>query len=393
MRFGSRAISLLTVAASLLLTAACGSKFDCGGATAGSSGGSSGGTGSKTVCGGTTGGNTGGGTSNALDYLYLINGTQIDGAEYTGTTIQSITGFASIALGTGGGADMTVVNQQFLYVPWVPQGATATVQGYTIDKTSGGLTAIQGAPFALNTPSGDSIAADPKGRFLFIGDSTNGQISALSINSTTGALTAAPGSPFLVNGANPTHLVVDGTGTYLYATLSARNGAVFGYSIDQTTGALTDIPGSPFFLFAEQLAATPNGKFLIGSGGADIEVISITQGTGVPTAQSTLTPTNAPFQTIISPNGNFLYTFSSPIAATQAFAIDGSGNLTEISGSPFTTLPPIGHAKIDQNGTAIIGLNQSSQFIVYVVDPTTGALTAPGTAYLGTASPFFAVTN
>jgi 6-phosphogluconolactonase (cycloisomerase 2 family) len=393
MRVRSRVISLLALAAFAIATTACGSKFDCGG-TSGGSGGGGGSTSSKTVCGGGTGtGGSGGGTTGALDYLYSINGTSVDGAFFDGTAIQAINGFVPVNLGTGAATDSTVVNGQFLYVPWVPQGQTATVQVFSIAHSSGALTAVTGSPFALNTTASDSIAADPKGRFLFVGDSVTGVISALSINSTTGALTVAPGSPFAVSGANPTHLAVDGTGTYLYATVSARNGVVFGFSIDQTTGALTPIPGSPFILFVTELAAVPNGKFLIGSGGADIEVIAFAQGSGALSSQSTLTPTNAPFQAIVSPNGNFVYTFSSPVAAPEAFSLDGSGNLTELTGSPFTTLAPINRAKIDQNGTAIFGLNQSSQFFVYVVDPTTGLLTAPAPVYGGTGSPFFAVTN
>jgi 6-phosphogluconolactonase len=83
---------------------------------------------------------------------------------------------------------------------------SGNISAYTIDATTGALIALPGSPF----PAGwypDSVAVLPSGRFLYVancGDSCVGDgafldlgnVSAYSIDGTTGALTAVPGSPF-----------------------------------------------------------------------------------------------------------------------------------------------------------------------------------------------------
>ena len=57
--------------------------------------------------------------------------------------------------------DMIIVNKQFLYIP---MGDT-TVEGFSIDRTTGALTAIQGSPFSVAgvTVTADDVATDPAG--------------------------------------------------------------------------------------------------------------------------------------------------------------------------------------------------------------------------------------
>lgn len=69
-------------------------------------------------------------------------------------------------------------------------------------------------------------------------------MSAYSINSSTGALTAVAGSPFAA-GTNPSSVAVDKTGSFLYVT-NAGNNNVSAYSINAATGGLTSVGGSPF---------------------------------------------------------------------------------------------------------------------------------------------------
>jgi hypothetical protein len=380
----------------MLWLAACGQKTNCSGISFGATGGSSGSGGGGVSSGnnscGSNGGGNGGGGSSALDYLYTVVGNNIQGAFFDGTKLAPIVGFTQPDLGAGGAADMMIVGGKYLYQPWAPTGSTTSqINAFNISM-GGALAAITGSPFTLAS-AGDTFATDPTGKFLFIGQSGAQTISVMQVSSTNGALTLGPGSPFPV-GFVPTQLTVDGTGHYLYATISVGSGLILGWSIDQTTGAITPLANSPYFLGISRLAAHPSGNFLLGVGGGAITTILINPTTGDLAAGVSFTGGSSPDEVLIHPTGNFVYTFNRTAAPIEGFTVDGSGNLTALAGSPFSSLTSVTTAKIDQNGTAMVGLTgTSNQFIMIVVDPKTGALTEPGPVYIGTASDYFAITN
>ena len=69
-------------------------------------------------------------------------------------------------------------------------------------------------------------------------------MSAFTINGTTGALTAVLGSPFTA-GDNPSALAIDSTGMLLYIA-NANSDNVSAFEINTSTGALTEMENSPF---------------------------------------------------------------------------------------------------------------------------------------------------
>jgi 6-phosphogluconolactonase (cycloisomerase 2 family) len=385
-----RIISLIAVAALPLLMSACGSKAGCG---LGFGTGSSAGGGGKSASGATCGTTGGGGNTTALDYIYSLGGVGINGAYYTGTSILAIANFSSPTLPSGASGDMfiaTNTNGKFLYQPWTPSNSGSVIYGYSISSTDGSLTAIANSPFS-SASSADPLVTDPSGRFLFASESNLQQIEVFDIDANTGALTSVPGSTVSVS--DPVlSMAVDGTGHYLYA--ASQLGDVFAFSIDQTTGAISPMSGGLILAGIGYIAAEPTGKFLIGAGQGAIQVIAIQSGTG---ALSSPTPfpssSGATTRVIVHPSGNYVYAFSTPVAAVEGYALDSSGNLTALSGSPYTTLTPVNPAKMDQNGSAIVGLSHSGQFYVFAVNTTTGALTAPAPVYTGAGDLFFAVTN
>jgi len=130
-----------------------------------------------------------------------------------------------------------------------------------------------------------------------------------------------------------------------------------------------------------QIASESTGRFLLGitaetgggSGATDnhIYVISIASGGGLTTFGSPTATTYFPAYLVVSPNGNFVYTFN------QTYGVLGStndpmegfsfstGTLTELSGiSPFTGLD------------ASFGLfDQSGQYIFAIADVPNSTLT------------------
>lgn len=351
-----------------------------------SSGGPGSGTAGSVTAGGTIcgpGNNGTGGTSAAL--LYYLGTNDILGASLTTSgTFANLTSTTPPTLPSSVGSDMIVVNKTFLYLP---QSDSLTIQAFTIDHTSGALTAISGSPFP--TAAADSVASDPAGRFLFVGNNTTGQVSVFQINSTTGALVQAPNSPFTAFNLDFAHvLAVDGTGKFLYVGQGAAFLPVFGFSIDQNTGALSQIIGSPFSLNVAGVRTDFTGKFAVGLSGTtgdnNLYVFGID-----PTTGALSSVTGSPFPTVattlfdlrIHPSSQFVYSFGQNagggMAAVEGFTLSPtSGSLTALTGSPFTTLPLVADCKWDQGGAEAFCANfANNAFSVLSTDVSTGALT------------------
>ncbi len=97
------------------------------------------------------------------------------------------------AAGTGAFAVAIEPNGRFVYV--ANQGtppANGTVSAFTLG--SNGTLTLVGAPVNAGVQP-NAIAADPTGKFVFVANSGSNTISAYSINTTTGALTALSGTP------------------------------------------------------------------------------------------------------------------------------------------------------------------------------------------------------
>jgi len=395
-------ICLVSILTALCLgLAACSQSSNCsgisfgGGGTGGSNGGgvSTGGS----VCG-SGGGNASGGSGSFVGFVYFVSGVNIDGAGYSGTSLAAVAG-SSPSLGNGTDNDMTVVNKQFLYEPFLSDGASVvSIQGFSIDHNNGSLTAIPGNPVATTLSQGDSITSDPSGKFLFVGNSQTGEIAVFQVDSTTGALTDAPGSPFSSFGNGVTSLAVDGTGHFLYAAnIGSLSGKVTGFSIDQNTGALSPIAGSPFATGLFELRGEASGKFLLGIGfGPSVTVVTIEPGTGALLSETSFPTVSSPNSLAVSPNGGFVYTFAidsqNKAVPVEAYQLDASGNLTAVAGSPFATVAPLRNGKFMQDGKSLVGQNDTAGIQVLTSDPTTGVLSGVVPPFV-TVSTYFAPTN
>jgi 6-phosphogluconolactonase len=100
---------------------------------------------------------------------------------------------------------------------------------------------VAGSPFATGKDP-LSVTVDPSGKFAYIANSGDNNVSAYTINATTGALTAVTDSPFEA-GTGPRSVTVDPSGKFAYVANSDSHD-VWVYTINPTTGALA-IAGSP----------------------------------------------------------------------------------------------------------------------------------------------------
>jgi 6-phosphogluconolactonase (cycloisomerase 2 family) len=193
--------------------------------------------------------------------------------------------------------------------------------------------------------------------------------------------------------------VASGAGL-LYAAAQGNN-TVSAFSVSLSSGALSAIGSSvPTGNVPSAIAITPsvNALFVTDSGSNTIHGYTINSD-GSLTAASATTPTGlTPTGLAIDPAGKFLFVANqgwSNIASQgpssiSVFAINGTG-LTEVPGSPFTTIPagysyptgtlPVAVA-VSNSGKFLYVANQLANFVSkFSIDSTSGALTTQGVPF------------
>ena len=246
-----------------------------------------------------------GGTQGGI-FVYAINRSN---GSLGASTASYLTGQAFFS-------DVVDNQGKFLYV----QGSTG-VYAFSIQSGTGALTPISGSPFPAAAPSSPGfsqpatlMAVDQTNQFLYV--STSAGISGYTINQSTGQLTAIAGSPFGGSSVtDPWTIVITPTNSYLYELQAQNAGKLFGYSIDQTSGALTPLSGSPFSTGScgsmvapgtigipgpDNITIASAGKFMYDNCG----IYSIDETNGTIAQVSGSGPGDWP---VISPAGDFLW--------------------------------------------------------------------------------------
>lgn len=190
---------------------------------------------------------------------------------------------------------------------------------------------------------------------------------------------------------------------FLYVSLPtgcvSGAGQLYGYSIDASTGEATALPGSPFsfanVISPQGLAATPNGDFLYLADSGQIDAFAINGQTGVPTPVkgSPFASGNNPELTV-DPSGKILYAANdNGPGSVLAFAIESTGALKKIPGSPFpiqaasmVATEPTGI--VDSGSFVYTALYNTSGLAAFAINSKTGALTpVPGSPFPTGANP------
>jgi hypothetical protein len=168
-----------------------------------------------------------------------------------------------------------------------------SIYAFLIDRENGTLQTVSGSPYELIDPNsgsgGISIAMDPNGHFLYVGNSATNTLSSYQIDRSDGSL-----YPLYSVSALYGSLLTNYTGSFVYETNDTNSSVtISGFSIDTNTGGFTPVPGSPY--------AVPGSYYSLD---------------GETTAWK------------------YLYVGMNP---TNGYEIDSNGSLTPLGGSPFTT--------------------------------------------------------
>jgi 6-phosphogluconolactonase (cycloisomerase 2 family) len=212
---------------------------------------------------------------------------------------------------------------KFLYLSegsdGIADGVFGTIQEFTLDA-HGLPTPVS---YVQSAASQGALAIDPQSRFLYVsyaGLSGTG-ISVYTIDSTSGNLTPVAGSPFDTGPCSPEKILPDPTGRFVYANQSGSgclSSQLTAFSVDPVTGFLTPIAGSPFPPVVGVVGwpvMDKTGKFIymVGDHATQISVLAIDPNSGALSLQSGLAfiLSNDVWGGMLDPSGQFLYFFES----------------------------------------------------------------------------------
>jgi len=278
-----------------------------------------------------------------------------------------------LAVGTPSGGS---IFQIFVYVS-DPQNNV--IDGFSVSRTDGSLSALAGSPFPMGTASGGPASLTVFGNILYAA-STDSSIVAFSI-APSGSLTILSGSPFAA-GAMPLQILpfpsasVPNTSFFFAADFADASGSISGYSLSQA-GVLTPLPGSPVPTLSGSGPAgmLQAGKFLdVALEHADaIEVFSVSSTGGLSPIPGS--PFPAGHGTSSLAGGGFLYALNSSDHTISVFTMDPlAGSLAPVSGSPFSAGTASGQL-LYNNGVLYASDPAANAIQVFAVNPMTGALT------------------
>lgn len=254
----------------------------------------------------------------------------------------------------------------------------AKLVAFSIDRSSGSLTAVSGSPFPLGVSgSAGGLASNPVNDFLYVADFSN--IVGFGINSSSGALATLSGSPFS-DGNFPFAVTFTPSGAFLYASESS---SISGFAVNASTGALTPVAGSPFPTLQYQsffvTAITPSGKFLystinnvVTTWDIDMTTGVLNQPSGIPAFDNDLS--HPITSMVIDPAGKFLFACDASDNVIAAFSIDPNTGALTLLNTSHTRLSVIPEEMIiDPSGQFLYAANQL-EIQAFQIDTSTGSL-------------------
>ena len=232
----------------------------------------------------------------------------------------------------------------------------ASLSGYSVDTSTGALTALSGFPLLVGT-NPTVVAVDPQNRFLFAGDIGHSVVHVFNINSSTGALSEIGTSPYATVD-EPEAIAVDPSGTHVYVT--GQNGNFVGGFSLSAAGALTSIAGSPFATSGlqhgpEGVIINAAGTFVYVQDSVNIYTYTVNVSSGALTLVQTIAGPSDPnaYGIAFDPHETYLYAVGSGTNSIETYGINAStGLLTPAGSSPM----------MEQNGAYTIAISPTGQF-------------------------------
>ncbi len=265
-------------------------------------------------------------------------------------------------------------------------GMTPSVANVSAQGTSGTLSHTASFSLSVASPSYAYLATGYPGQPPY-------DLVGFSIDGNTGALSQVPGSPVSLS-AMPIDLAVasETGGGFVFALIpgsASQTYSLQSYSVDTATGALTPLQTINYPPQTNQsgLAIDPAQKYLYVTQSGSIIAYTIDPNTGNLT-QSSSSAVQFGSNLVIPVPGTFAYSLSpSPLAPSWFIYTvnqnDGSLALLHsyssgVSGGALST-DPQGRALYEIIGP--MGLGSCGGFVIWAIDPSSGALTELNTSF------------
>jgi 6-phosphogluconolactonase len=351
----------------------------------------------------------GGGGNNTGDYIYVGNGnnTFVAGFAVSSTGALSVLTNSPYNNGVAVICSAITPGNHFLYA-----GTTSGIFIYAINS-NGSITVQNGGKIAAQDVVPTAMQVDSTGTYLLAaGVSTSFTTQAIGIyqiDSTTGLLTALNGSPLpLYTGKastptvlTPTAMLITPNNSYVFVSLASLGVQI----LTLGSGGVLSAGSAPSILppFSASsspsdygLASDPNSSFLfVGEFNTGLRVLSIgTSGSLKEVSGSPHSVGTGPAGVILDSTGSYVYVANKGSNSISAFTfIAASGQLTPISGSPFSSGGQLPIAFVNDNSKkylAVInsgsnGSGGNSDLQLFKFDSTTsGKLDPVATATTGT---------
>lgn len=241
-------------------------------------------------------------------------------------------------------AMVTDSEHRYVYVLNNPgAGLAGGVLQYQIASGNGSLQVIQATNNPSNieqpvlpAPTGNvplAMAIDGNNQFVFVANSASNSISIFAIGTTYGDLNAVASSPTPV-GNTPVSLAVKGN--YLFvANQSDQTVSVYSFN---SNGALTML-GTPVSVGANTTSIASDGHYVyVADGTANtVTVLTFSASSGLGATTTSVPVGTNPVNLYLTPGNKYLYVANMGSNNVSGFALNGSGGLSAISGSPFSS--------------------------------------------------------
>jgi DNA-binding beta-propeller fold protein YncE len=323
-------------------------------------------------------------TTAQAGYLYVFRndagGNQIYGFsvnEVSGATTL-LPGFPLATGGTGGvlfPSGHLTIDQKNRRLYAINDGSD-TVSAYSIDPGTGALTPLPFSPLTLEKfASWTEVAIHPSGSPLIIG-TFQGKLCTYAISSTTASLVQ---NPFAI-GTAPESSIFSRDGNFFYVGGISK---VVGFSVNPANAILTELSGSPFMVDGGPVGYSMDSQgrlFLMEYGQARLRVFLTAGGTFTPVAGNPFNGLSQSVESVLHPNGNFLFQASRGSDMIGSYKISGTGAATTLSAitpSPVATGGSDPNAlEINHAGTFLFTANANSRNLTtFKINSTSGVLT------------------
>jgi 6-phosphogluconolactonase (cycloisomerase 2 family) len=314
------------------------------------------------------------------NFVYAANWEDQENSTISGGKIDPDTG-ALTAMPAKFPADASPValivdpTARFLYAPT----QNSTVTAYTVDQTTGALTSFEDMQLLGDMPT--AAAAHPSGAFLYVVGAAFKAVHIYGINQGTGALTEIQGPSVgggNATGAGPSSITIEPGGRFAYV-LNHADANISSYSIAPKTGLLTPI-GNPVPATGFWIMADPGGPFVFVRDKTSIATFRIDPNSGALSSVATIAyQGQQSYGMDIDPFGAKLYVTSATGSPALVFAIDQQGKLTPVAQpAPANASQPWAIA-IDRTGSFAYLNNWQNQTVSgYAIDRASGTLSAVG---------------